>query len=256
MKTTIFAFLMVVSIGLFSFGIAFFFSRGFSATTLRQNHAATATALTIQNGSTATITLSDASTITLRFAVAADGTTTAEGALGRDEWFCPVINAGISPAPPAPPIPTPPTPPTPTPTPTGKFAALIGVVAQAGSRTGNVWQGPTVTAAVTAAGGNVFCYSTAEVADPTTPDLDLRWIGQAYAAAGAKLPWLFAVDASGNVLWQGVPPATEAALVTILQPIIGGTKTAEVPAAVAPVTIRQSPACSGSDCPYCRRPQQ
>ena len=71
-----------------------------------------ANALTIKNGSSAAVTLSDGSTIAMRFTVAADGAISWIGALGRDQWFSPAVSGGTpGPGPgPVPPGPLPPTP--------------------------------------------------------------------------------------------------------------------------------------------------
>ena len=65
--------------------------------------------LTIKSGSNAVVTLSDGTTINMRFTVAPDGTISWLGALGRDQFFYPPVSGGSPTPPPPPPVPVGPT---------------------------------------------------------------------------------------------------------------------------------------------------
>lgn len=128
------------------------------------------------------------------------------------------------PTPPTPPVPTPtptPTPPTPTPV-SGPAVAVIGVVGLDGGPRNPIWKDAAVVSAMQSHAGDCYTYSAGDVNDPKTPDTELRWIGRGYASAGADLSagYVFVVDASGNVLWEG-KPTTATALLAVVTPLLG-----------------------------------
>jgi hypothetical protein len=119
---------------------------------------------------------------------------------------------GPTPGPPVPPVP---------PTPPSKPIALVSVCGLAGVPTKAVWSDPSVVALLTAHGCTVTSYAASDVANPLTSDDELKFIGQAFARAGGKLPLLLLTADDGTVLWTGPPPATAAALVSELTPMFG-----------------------------------
>jgi len=83
-----------------------------------------------------------------------------------------------------------------------------------------VWQDAVVTTLLTSKGCQTSTLSAVAVNNPSTSDDDLRLIGQAYARAGGKLPFVMLIATDGSVVWSG-QPTTGAALVAALTPLFG-----------------------------------
>ncbi len=189
--------------------------------------AACADTISIKDGSTSVVTLNDGTTVTLQFSVAGDGSISAVGALGRDTWFKPTINAGTQPTPGPGPLPGPGPTPTPTPTPSGGRTAsqVVIIYDDQNLPAAPPWSDQLFLDATKNASIKVFSFSIADVQKADTPTAELRWIG---IAANKPLPYVLIANSDGTVLWQGTA-TTALDLVNHLNDSLPPTRRAKMP---------------------------